>query len=348
MHGAQSEVHLAFYHAGRWSPTSAAVRWLEVGEGTEVGAAVVCPLPPERHTRGVGVTLASEAKLKPDDDKKNKIFKMKNDGDAREDVERESSAPGEERGNSAKDSTTDTGGASGDKVRGKESPVIQRATDDVQTTWATQKKKKKKEQEQEQEQQQQQRVLELEPEEEEWHPWRRSALSDDNRGRRRLSANKGGGGLMKFGALALLLRLDRPGQFPASAVKRSFDGGRTWGPLEFRPPGVATAVGGGSCAALFTETSGGESVLGESFTPFDGHGGVGLAARAASVAVVVPTNVPGEMVCVAQDARWAPRVGPARPSLADSPPSTHTHPPSSPPPLLRLPPLPLSSLLIPF
>ena len=54
VHGAQSEVHVAFYHAGRWSPTSAAVRWLEVGEGTTIGAAVVCPLPPERHSRGRG------------------------------------------------------------------------------------------------------------------------------------------------------------------------------------------------------------------------------------------------------------------------------------------------------
>jgi hypothetical protein len=57
VHGAQSEVHLAFYHAGRWSPASAAVRWLEVGEGTTVGAAVVCPLPPERRSRGAGLTV---------------------------------------------------------------------------------------------------------------------------------------------------------------------------------------------------------------------------------------------------------------------------------------------------
>jgi hypothetical protein len=33
------------------------------------------------------------------------------------------------------------------------------------------------------------------------------------------------------------------------------------------------------------------------------NSGVGLTARAASVAVVVPTNVPGEMMCLARDAR---------------------------------------------
>lgn len=271
VHGAQSEVHVAFYHAGRWSPTSAAVRWLEVGEGAEIGAAVVCPLPPERPSRGVGVTVANDADVKP------------------------------------------VG---------------------VQTMQATQKKKKtttKEEEEEEPRERKREPEPKPEPEEEEWHPWRRRALSDDNRGRRRLSADKGGGGgSTTFGALALLLRLDRPGRFPASAVKRSFDGGRSWGPLEFRQPGAAAAVGGGSCAALVAETPGGDADAfpGESFAPLGDHGGVGLVTRAASVGVVVPTNAPGEMMCVAQDARCAPRVDPAGPSLPDFPPPAHTRAPN--------------------
>ena len=105
------------------------------------------------------------------------------------------------------------------KVRGKkvETPAVQKATDEAE-------KKQKKQTEDE------------EPWEEEWHPWRRRmrirmmrrrnsmrrmTLSDGGgmRRRRLLSAVKGGGGggggggsRMKLGALALLLRLDKPGR----------------------------------------------------------------------------------------------------------------------------------------
>jgi len=59
---------------------------------------------------------------------------------------------------------------------------------------------------------------------------------------------------VKLGAVALLLRLDKPGQFPAAALTRSFDGGRTWGALEHRPPGVGAPVASATCAALLGRT----------------------------------------------------------------------------------------------
>jgi hypothetical protein len=79
---------------------------------------------------------------------------------------------------------------------------------------------------------------------------RRRPLSDSSSG-----GTGGGGGSgepapPKLGAVALLLRLDKPGQFPAAAVVRSFDGGRTWGALEQRPPGVGAPLPGASCAPL--------------------------------------------------------------------------------------------------
>jgi hypothetical protein len=171
------------------------------------------------------------------------------DGDAKSSGrEREKKKAGDEQENVVENlvkenSVKDTGGGGGEDgvARAvKETPSVQKvsaADKSVETTQATQKKKKEKEQ----------------GEEEEWHPWRRRRAEAR---RRRLSSaaaassakgGSGGGGAMKLGALALLLRLDRPGEFPAAAVKRSFDGGRTWGPLELRPPGVA-AVG----LALFT------------------------------------------------------------------------------------------------